>query len=253
VPDGASVYSVGNQFIVKVSPKQFPWVVMDEADANRRAKLSLSSDLASFIIDPVVSDRLSDGRSFVVFPQGKPLSNNRFRFTIQKRRAKLAMLGWLRGVAGCAAPPSLAAKNDFRKSLEALGDLSLLPQEIRGIAKTGAARLSNPRFCLMHGDLWKGNIIMMPDKSFKIIDWRGSLVNGYGFFDLLNFAHSFEVKNQELEIELRAHALAMNIPSEDALIYVLAGCGHILRHLEEFPLSHFIRMVLNLWSTMRSV
>jgi hypothetical protein len=252
VADGTSVYSIGDRFIVIVSPSRFPDVAMEEAAANKQAKSCLPDHLAALIVDLVVADTLPDGRSFAVFPRGTPLSNNRIRFALQKRRVKPAILNWLRGVAGAAQQPSLAAKVEFEKSLETLNEMSLLPHEIRDAAKVGLARLSHPRFCLMHGDIWKGNILFAPDGSLKIIDWRGSQVKGYGFFDLVKFAHSFGIRGPELQAEIRAHASALNIPVGDASTYVLAGCGHIARHLGEFPLPHFVEMVNDLWATLRS-
>ena len=253
VADGASIYSIGDLYVVVVSPHRFPNVAAEEAAANERVRSHLSGRLASLIIDLVISDTLPDGRSFAVFPRGTPLSNNRVRFALQKRRAKPAILNWLRDVAAYAQQPNRIAQIEFEKSLAALNDVSSLAEEIRGAAKIGLAQLSNPRFCLMHGDLWKGNILFASDRSLKIIDWRGSRVDGYGFFDLARFAHSFGVRGLELEAEISAHASAMNIPAGDVLTYVLAGCGHVLRHLEEFPLPHFVKMVENLWATLKSV
>jgi hypothetical protein len=155
-----------------------------------------------------------------------------------------------------AAGPSEDARGEFKLSLEALAAIKMLPAHIANAARDGLSQLSNgnfaPRFCPMHGDLWKGNIIYAPDKSLKIIDWRGSRMRGYGLLDLIKFAQSFNIKDEKLRSEIAIHAHFLGLDATGAFTTLLASCGHIYRHLEEFPLEKFVGMTSSLCAFFRA-
>jgi hypothetical protein len=189
-----------------------------------------------------------------VLPRGRPLSENRLLFVLQKRLVAPIILEWLRGLVREATGPSEDAYREFQLSLEALAALkTLLGAEITNAAIDGMVRLSNrhfaPKFCPMHGDLWKGNIIYAPDKSLKIIDWRGSRMRGgYGLFDLIKFAQSFKIKGEKLRTEITIHSQFLECDATGALTTLLASCGHIYRNLEEFPLERFVELTSSLYA-----
>jgi hypothetical protein len=251
VADGNSVYTIGKLFVILISPPAFPHVAAQEGEAMREAKASLPGPLSSIVSDIVLSDLLDDGRSFIVVPRGKVLSSNRLLFAYQRKRVKPVVLQWLRGVSMSADGPSEAAVNEFAASLVTLTNITFLPEAIVRTAHRSLTRLHSgvfmPRFCFMHGDLWRGNIIFAPDNSVKIIDWRGFKQCGYGLFDLMRFAHSLNLSASETSAEIVAHSEALCISREDVASTLLAGCGHIARNLGEFPLDRFVEMTVGLW------
>jgi hypothetical protein len=246
VADGHAIYAIGGSFVALVSPLSFPNAAAEEAGAMRAAKAILPPHLASFVMDIAVDGRLEDNRSFIVVPRGRPLFENRMFFAVQKRLVAPVVFEWLRGLAHEATNPSENARREFQLSLEALSAVKALPSSITNAAVDGLVRLSKggfaPRFCPMHGDLWKGNIIHASDKSLKLIDWRGSRMSGYGLFDLIKFAQSFNIKNERLRNEITIHAQALGLDVNGAFATLLASCGHIYRNLEEFPLESFVGM-----------
>jgi hypothetical protein len=67
-----------------------------------------------------------------------------------------------------------------------------------------------PNYVLMHGDFWKGNILIAPkadfpaagtrwNERFVIIDWPGSITQGYAMFDLIRLAQSFRLSSNALK------------------------------------------------------
>jgi hypothetical protein len=248
--DSPSVHEIGKSFIVLVSPLAFPDVAADEARSIKSVRQLLPAHLSSLTLDIAAEGRLEDGRSFVVMPRGIPLSGSRLIFELQKRRIKPVIFDWLAGLATKAAAPSDKTSAEYQASLESLARLNSIPAGISSAARDGLARLSKggfvPRHCPMHGDLWRGNIIYGRDKSPKVIDWRGSRMDGYGFFDLVKFAHSFRVKAEDLRSEVQIHAKSFGIDVIDARTTLLASCGFISRNLGEFPVENFVAMTSSL-------
>jgi hypothetical protein len=256
VADSPSVYMIGDLFVVLVSPLSFPNVAANEARAIKSARELLPSHLSPFLFDIVAEARLNDGRTIVVMPRGIPLSNNRPIFALQKRRIKPVIFEWLRGLALEAAAPSEETCTEFQASLESLATMNNLPAAISNAARDGLARLSRgtfvPRHCPMHADLWKGNIIYGPDRSLKIIDWRGSRMDGYGIFDLVKFAQSFNIRAADFRSETRTHAYSLGIDVIDARTTLLAACGCISRNLGEFSLASFAAMTSSLFNFLEA-
>jgi hypothetical protein len=258
LPDSLSAaYAIGDLFVVLVSPLSFPNEAANEARTLKSVKKLLPSHLSSFSFDIVAEGRLNDGRSFVVMPRGIPLSKSRLIFAFQKRRITPVVFEWLRGLALEAAAPSGETCAEFRASLESLATINSLPATILSAARDGLARLSNgsfvPRHCPMHGDLWKGNIMYGPEKSLKVIDWRGSRIDGYGIFDLVKFARTFNIKPQDVRSEIRAHTHSLGIDVIDARSTLVAGCGYIFRNLGDFPHESFVALTSSLCNYLSSM
>ena len=254
--DSPAIYEIGKLFIVLLSPLSFPNVAADEARAIKSVRQLLPSHLSVFTSEVVAEGRLDDGRSFVVMPRGSPLSDKRLVFELQRHRIKPIVLEWLRGLVREAEAPTEATTAEFQSSLESLARLNDIPTEISNAARDGLVRLSRgdfiPRHCPMHGDLWRGNIIYGRDKSLKVIDWRGSRMDGYGFFDLVKFGHSFKIKTEELRGEVVIHARSLGIEAIDARTTLLASCGFISRNRGEFPLDNFLSMTNSLCNFLQS-
>jgi hypothetical protein len=250
VADGNEVYFIGEHFVVLVSPRGFPRAAAEEASAIKTAKARLPSGIASRILDIVLEGELEDRRSFVVVPRGRALSNNYLKFFWQKQAVKRDILGWLRQLAGSADLQDEKAAEEFAASLECLTSMNILSSNLKHQASRGLDRIKDrtflPRFCPMHGDLWKGNIIVAPDGAFKVIDWRGSRIEGYGFFDLLRFAQSFQIGRKTLFEEIQAHQRILNYSRDEAWFTLLSGCGHVARNLGQFPVERFGKMATSL-------
>jgi hypothetical protein len=253
VPDSPSIYAIGNLYVILISPTLFPNIAADEARAIKSAKVTTSA-FSTMTLDIVAEGRLLDGRSFLVLPRGILVGRNRMRFAMEKRSLTRAILGWLRQLASEAAEPSDKTSAEFRASLESLAGLSDLPEEIRKATEVGLDRLSKrtflPRHCAMHGDLWKGNIVYGPDKRPRLIDWRGSRLDGFGFFDLVKFAQSFRLDARTVQNEIDEHSRSLKIDPADVKSTFLAGCGSINRNLDHFPLRNFLAMTSSLYELL---
>ena len=105
----------------------------------------------------------------------------------------------------------------------------------------------------MHGDLWKGNILIEPGAArpgrtrwrdrFVVIDWPGSELHGHAIYDLIRLARSMRTPDAALRAEVRRHCDVLGASIEDAMAYLLSALGYIALHLEEFPMDKYLPMV----------
>lgn len=144
--------------------------------------------------------------------------------------------------------------SEFLFSLDFIASNHLLPSDMRSHASMAMDRIHNnswnPRFVLMHGDLWKGNILLKNDswknflfpKDFIIIDWTGSVVEGYPIYDLIRAVDSFKASNNTLRFECTRHAKALDCSFFDIRSYLLAALGHYGRYREHFPYESWVNL-----------
>jgi hypothetical protein len=228
-------------------------VVADEVAKIKLAKQRLSNP--DKIIDVIESGELQNGQSFAVFPKGKPLSNNRVVGEWQKRRLMPPVLLWLRSIAADASPPEAGASDEYTASLNALIRVPGLSSRVKDAAALGLELLNTElvRFCPMHSDLWTGNLIQMPGGDFRVIDWRGFQPHGYGFFDLVTLCRFLSISQREFRKELDAHEKLLSTNDEGAVMTMLAGCGHVFRHLDRFPIERFVQLTESMFGYLRRV
>ena len=106
------------------------------------------------------------------------------------------------------------------------------------------ARAWEPRFCMMHGDLWKGNVLLAPGyrrwNQFALIDWGASMVHGYAIYDLLRLAMSMGLSGRRLEREVSRHCKILGCDIIDAQSYLLASLGYIGMNLDQLPMTSIL-------------
>jgi len=156
-----------------------------------------------------------------------------------------------------------AMDSRFVEPLRRMASLDKLDGSARDAARWAIGRVESgawvPKQVLMHGDLWKGNILFRPSKSsiddrewsdrFVVIDWAGSEIHGYALFDLVRFAESIALSVSNLRTEVARHCQLLGCDLGDAKSYLLAALGHIYINLEHFPLPSFISMSENCLAT----
>lgn len=242
--DCASVYRVGDNLVLKVSPAAFPNVAREMAERASQASEVLGDDLAWAV--PVLFKQWDvDGVSCVLFEELTKISDSRVKRFVQVRKITPAVLEWLRRVAAL----DRGVSNQAESCLRALADC---PYEIfRGPAENALASVKSGEFIarsrLMHSDFWIGNVMLDPSgvRPFVLIDWRGSTIDGFPIFDLVKFAESAGLSRKALRAELAAHSEALGCAIQEARIYLLAALGYIWIHLEQFPPDRFREMAEN--------
>lgn len=241
VADGTSIYLVENKYILHLSPPLFPQVALEEANAMEHARARLQPK-ADDVILPVVAKGSIDGRSFIVIPLCKPISSGRITGSIQRLAVRPKVLEWLRQLAEMSSEPDQAALSSYQSGLEKVCAAESIKGRLREAAEFGLARINSgfvPRFTPMHGDLWRGNIMLFRDKRFAVIDWRGSRMQGFGIYDLIRFAECYKIPNKLLGQEITAHR---NILGGQSDIILAGALAHIFSHLGEFPVERFLAM-----------
>ena len=105
----------------------------------------------------------------------------------------------------------------------------------------------------MHGDLWKGNVLLAPTRvpwgGIVLIDWGSALIQGYGIQDLIRLADSMRMGLPRLRREILAHCGLLGCEPEDARAYLTTSFAHYAlqyygRGQGCFPLEDFIRTSL---------
>jgi hypothetical protein len=177
------------------------------------------------------------------------------------QRALLAprLLEWLFRV--CASTLSevdgSALDVSFGMPLQRLTMVEGLAPAVRHDATLALRRLCDrswrPRHVLMHGDFWMGNVLMdrLVDEHaragwadrFVVIDWAGSELRGYPFYDLVRFSLSVGMTPRALRAEVTRHSNVLGVDSLDAMSSLLSALGHLAIHLECFPMEQYLRMV----------
>ncbi len=78
---------------------------------------------------------------------------------------------------------------------------------------------------------------------FVVIDWAGSELKGFPFYDLVRFALSVGMPPRALGAQLVRHRQVLGVDSTDAMSSLLSALGHIAIHLECFPMERYLLMV----------
>jgi len=219
------------------------------------ARKVLGSELGRVILPPVLSGE-SDGVSFAVYPWRAPLSGSRWLWPLQRAALRAPLLRWLRratkATSGMVDGDALRA--NFHEPLRYMAGSATFGETTRAAAREAIGRLETgtwkPRYVLAHNDLWKGNVLLHPRsqpgtlwRRFVLIDWAGSEVGGYPFYDLVCLGMSLQISRRRLARELRAHCEMLDCRLDDAKGYLLAWLGRLGTHLECFPVERFRALV----------
>ena len=222
-----------------------------------RAKALLGETLGSPILRPLVTGR-ANGLSYAVMPYCDRLSEVRPYRWLQNVVLRPSLLDWIWEANKCSVsdvPPD-QVKRWFWEPLRLAESFPALGSHVKSAAKDAIARLESgawtPKHVLMHGDLWKGNILLRPREDangkqrwsdrFVVIDWPGSEIRGYAIYDLVRLAQSVRLGASGLRRELNRHCSVLQCQRADAKAYLLAALGHIASRLESFPAASFGRM-----------
>jgi len=251
VADGTALFLVQKKFILHLSPTSFPDVAAAEVRAMQAARERLGEKLGSVILDVTLSGEV-DGRSFMALPLCRPMSNNKLILAWQLRAARPLALRWLRGVVDLAESPSTKAVDKFLAALQHLVAMDALPGYIRSAAEDSIAKISRgeviPQFVPMHGDFCLWNILSSKDAPLVVIDWRGSLMEGYAVYDLIRLAGSLKLAPALLRAELSYHAKSLRVSEQDTRIFFLAALGHFSANLGQLPVDRFRKLAIETFS-----
>jgi hypothetical protein len=244
--------------VVLCSAPRFPDMVERAMSRAVQARSRLGSAEAAAILKPLLEGRI-DGLSYSMLPHCEALSVHRWRWRLQRAMLGPRLLDWLYRVTADTVTLADAAQRDarFAAPLACLASLDRLSAPVRADIARATGRLRDgswqPRHVLMHGDLWKGNILIDPDTAqpgrrrwrdrFVVIDWPGSEVHGHAIYDLVRLAGSMKTPEAALRAELRRHCDVLGAATEDAMAYLLSALGYIALHLEEFPMDKYLPMV----------
>ena len=255
VADGQSVYLVGNDYILLVSPSSFPETSFDEVEKANEMKNHLGSIAGQVILDPVAKGR-AEGQSFFIVERCKPLSLRRFFGRIDRWMISGEALNFVRQMSVAAHPADDVARDNFSTSLEALCSINSLPADLRNAAKMKLMQLQTSevtaRHVPMHGDLWAGNLLRRKNGGLVVIDWGGSQVKGYGFFDLIRLSSSLGISKKRLIEESLWHIQTLSCNQVEAELHLLGALGHYGRSLGQFPIERFAEMAVYCWDILRS-
>jgi hypothetical protein len=262
VEDGTTVLLLRNAAtnqslaVVLCSPPVSPDMIKRAMDRARQAKLILKESAGTHILDPLAQGSVH-GLSYAVLPYCRSLSESRL-WWIQRALLRPLIVDWLRQATECtvrnAEPASFEQR--FGAPLQHIVSLKPLGGHLRAAASRSIERLKDgawvPRHALMHGDLWKGNILIRPQDNilrrlimsdrFVITDWAGSEISGYAIYDLVNLAQSLPLNALILRRELDRHCRLLGCEPADATSYLLAALGHIGMNLEHFPIDRYMHL-----------
>jgi len=270
VADGTTVLllrdSAGQRRAVAIcSAPAAPDMVRRAMNRAREAKAILGASIGAPILDPL-AERSVEGLSYAVLPYCKKLSEFRAVWWPQRALLRPLILDWLARVTECTTrgvEPAITHR-DFAERLQRMASLKPLSEGLRAAAKWSAARLDDgawtPRHVLMHGDLWKGNILIRPANGvaeqwrwrerFVIIDWGGWEIHGYPIYDLVRLAQSIRLPARGLRSEVYRHCQLLGCEPADAKSNLLAALGHIHLNLEHLPFGRFAHIADNTLTTL---
>lgn len=258
VSDGSSVFAIGKgkrRAALLISPAAFPNVVSEDQARARDMRNHLGPALGCAILAPLAEGFILN-RSYALLPLAEPLTNNRVLWKIQKWKLKPKLLGWLGNVVARHAIPldKSVAEATFQTPLRRLSVMDGLDFDVRRLAIRALERLQSgefhPRVAPMHNDFWKGNILLPRQAAtltnaaypFFIIDWRGSRIDGFPFFDLVRLSMSFGLAPRELRKEIAATCESLECAAVDVNSYLAAALGELSMRLGEFSRERFLQM-----------
>ena len=222
----------------------------------REAKACMGAGLGLRVVEPIAEGRL-EGLSYAVLPYCHRLSRSRVLWPLQRAFVAPVLLAWLHALTLKTATPAGDEETEqrFVSPLEQFASLPTTGSPIRKAIAIAIGRLRSgawrPCQVVMHGDLWKDNVLVRRSsgsdaRSWKerlvITDWAGSTTRGYGVYDLVRLGHSLRLPRSRFRHELARHCEALGCQAADAMGYLLAALGHIALNLEHFPMDQFMKL-----------
>jgi hypothetical protein len=247
--------------VVICSPTISPDTVANHLELKKTAWCSLGS-WSDVILSPLQVGRI-DGLSYAVFPHCRSLSESRYSWAVQREWIRPVVLRWLQGAIATTVIDATEKEREegFVIPLQHIADWEAMPIDVRSAADVAIRRLERgswqPRHCFMHGDLWKGNILLAPrhrgHRRFVLIDWGGSLIRGYGVYDLLTLAHSMKLRGYRLKREVKAHCRILGCDLVDARSHLLVALGYHGINLAYCPFENYLATGLRCLQLLNSI
>jgi hypothetical protein len=245
VSDSPSVYLVSSaeddrELVLLMSSPSAPGMVQLAMKRAREAKALLGPPLDGRILEPIHIGTAS-GLTYATLPRCIELSRNALASTVQSAALSRPILAWHRAVVEKTCHTCDRRDTEaYAHWLQRLESESGAGPLLNGIAKRALGRLRDgrwtPRLALMHGDFWKGNILLRqaPAKRarwgerFVVIDWAGSNPRGVPIFDLVRMAESLQLGAGTLRRHVADHCESLlGCDPEDAFSYLASALGAI--------------------------
>jgi Phosphotransferase enzyme family len=239
--------------VVSAASPTAPRMVERTALRTHAARQALAAVDPHRVLEPLAVEHVQ-GISCALFPLCEALGSRRLLSWWINRRVAATLFDWLLDVARATrqAAPEGAAVEAVRENLQAMARHPALDYSLRESAALadGALVLDRwmPCWVLMHGDLWRGNVMLRRDlpgghtRRLVVIDWAGCQVDGWPLFDLIRLADSLGVPARSLAQQILRHCALLAITPEQARYGVAAALAQTLSRLENFPVDHFAAM-----------
>lgn len=242
--------------VVLCSPEAAPKIVGRAMHRAVECQKRAGPALGRRIVQPLAQGRI-DECTYAVLPYCYPLSDFRPVWYLQRHLLRPALSEWLLQLAAVTvvAPTSPQLEAHFEKPLAALATLDAASARLRGAARSAMNRLQSgawsPKHALMHGDVWKNNVMVRApllgeadrwEDRLVLIDWAGARVDGYPMFDLVRALRSFHYSGRDAREQLLLHCDVLGCEPADISSHLCAALAFHYAHLEEWPLPRFLRM-----------
>lgn len=251
--------------VLFVSPESGSAIVGRAIERSKDVAEMLGPALGSVVIVPLLCGEF-ESRSYAVLPYQRTLESTRWKWRLQRLWLAPRLFRWLRAVVRATASDAQDAQLAERVfgPLESLANDERFSMEIRRNAEFALTRVASgrwrPKLMLVHGDLWKGNILLPRDREsrrvavcgFSLIDWGGAQLRGVPFWDLAQLGESFALPPIWARHEVRRHASLLDCESEDALCYLALGIADLGGRLEHMPVELYVQGAERLYRFLRS-
>ena len=242
--------------VVLCSPEAAPKIVGRAMQRALECQQQAGSALGRRILQPLAQGHIAE-RTYAVLPYCYPLSDFRPLWYLQRHLLRPALSEWLVQLAKVTvvAPTSPQLEARFEKPLAALATLDAASGRLRTAARSAANRLKSgiwsPKHVLMHGDLWKGNVMVRApligaadrwEDRLVLIDWAGASVDGYPLFDLVRALAAFKYNGRYARQQLLRQCEILECEPADVSSHLCAALAFYYAHLEEWPLPRFLKM-----------
>jgi len=252
------------ELIVLCSAAGGPEIVARNVQRAREAVDALGADLGMAVLLPVYEGDF-EGRTFAVFSYCTPLVESGPRWWIQRSVVRPRLLRWLldssRRTAIEVSEEQLesAVTQPLEKMMQDEGHSPALRELAHESLRAVRARAWHPKHVLVHGDLWAGNVLIdqrSPGGSLfgrlVIIDWAGSQVRGYPFYDLLRLSCSFGLSGRRFFRTFDEYCAAIGYDRAQGHYAFAATAAELGERLEHWPRSSYLSTIERCYRKMVS-